>query len=204
MEERSNWFWEGKPWEAFKSFAIIFSFTINFVLIIVLLLVAPLVFPVIVNNIANPIVGGLNDSFVLMSGATISQTIQLDTEMPLRMTIPLEVSTDVVLSEDVKLDSVPTSFVLPGGGGIINGNVTLVLPANTVLPIEMNMDVPVSQTVDVIMDVPVQIVLSETDLGVPFNKLQSLFTPLDALLGNLPESNDDLIDRVLLGLANAE
>ena len=40
MDERSSWVWEGKPWEAFKSFAIIFSFVLNFILLIVLLLLA--------------------------------------------------------------------------------------------------------------------------------------------------------------------
>jgi hypothetical protein len=204
MEERSSWVWEGKPWAAFKSFALIFSFTINFVLIIILLLIAPLVFPVIVNNIADPIVGGLNDSFVMMNSATISQTIPLDTEMPLRTTIPLKTTTDVVLSRDVQLNNVNATFVLPAGGGSINGSVSLVLPENTTLPVNLSMDVPVSQTVPVVMDVPVQIVLSETELGVPFDKLQSLFTPLDELVGNLPESNEDLLQRTTDAVIGSE
>ena len=66
MNERSSWVWEGKPWEAFKSFAIIFSFVLNFILVIVLLLIAPLIFPVILNNAVEPIVSGLNDSFVMI------------------------------------------------------------------------------------------------------------------------------------------
>jgi len=194
MEERSSWVWEGRPWAAFKSFAIIFSFVINFVLIIVLLLIAPFVFPVIVNNIADPIVGGLNDSFVLMNASTISQTIPLDTDMPLRTTIPLNAQTNVRIVEDVPL-SVNATFVLPGGGGTINGNVLLSLPSGTELPVALDLSVPVSQTVPVVMEVPVQIELSETDLGVPFSKLQGLFTPLDELIGNLPGSNEDLFQR---------
>lgn len=194
MEERSSWVWEGRPWAAFKSFAILFSFVINFVLIIVLLLIAPFLFPVILNNIANPIVGGLNESFVLMNSATISQTIPLDTDMPLRTTIPLNSETRVRIVEDVPL-SVNATFVLPSGGGTINGNVLLSLPSGTELPVALDLQVPVSQTVPVVMDVPVQIELNQTDLGVPFNKLQSLFTPLDELIGNLPESNEELLQR---------
>lgn len=194
MEERSSWVWEGKPWEAFKSFALIFSFIVNFVLILVLLIIAPLVFPVIVNNIADPIVGGLNDSFVLMSSSTISQTIPLDTEMPLRTTIPLNTSTNVRIEQDVPLN-VNATFLLPAGGGTINGTVVLALPAGTELPVVLDLNVPVSQTVPVVMDVPVQIELSQTELGVPFNKLQGLFSPLDDLVGNLPESNEEFFTR---------
>lgn len=195
MDERSSWVWEGRPWEAFKSFAIIFSFVLNFILLIVLLLIGPLVFPVILNNTVEPIVTGLNDSFVMMNSATISQTIPLDTEMPLRTTIPLSAETVVILTDPVTLDNISTTFVLPGGGGAINGTVSLVLPKDTALPVALNMQVPVSQTVPVVMNVPVQIQLSRTDLGVPFDKLQSLFTPLDDLVTNLPSSNEELIQR---------
>lgn len=204
MEERSSWVWEGKPWEAFKSFAIIFSFIVNFVLILVLLLIAPIVFPVIIPNIADPLVGGLNDSFVMMNSATISQTIPLDTEMPLRTIIPLQATTDVILAEDVQLNNINATFVLPAGGGSINGAVSLVLPANTVLPVNLAMDVPVSQTVPVVMAVPVQIELSQTDLGVPFDMLEGLFTPLDELVTNLPDSNEEFMDRIRLAITTPE
>ncbi len=194
MNERSNWVWEGKPWEAFKSFAIIFSFVLNFILLIVLLLMGPLIFPVILNNTVEPIVSGLNDSFVLMSNATISTTIPLDKDLQLNTTIPLSTTTDVRIIEDVPL-SVNATFVLPAGGGTINGTVILALPANTTLPVALNLDVPVNQPVHVSTDVPVQIKLSETDLGVPFAKLQNLFNPLNDLVTNLPSSNEELAQR---------
>ncbi|MCP4363195.1 MAG: hypothetical protein GY796_34780 [Chloroflexi bacterium] len=194
MEERNSWFWEGKPWQAFKSFAIIFSFVINFVLILVLLLIAPLIFPVIVTNVAGPIVGGLSDSFVMMNSATISQTISLDTEMPLSTTIPISAITNVTLTQEVPL-SVNTTFLLPGGGGSINGTVSLALPSGTSLPVELNMMVPVNQSVAVVMDVPVEIELQQTELGVPFQELQGLFLPLDELITNLPADNEEFIKR---------
>lgn len=203
MEERSSWVWEGKPWEAFKSFAIIFSFAINFILIIVLLLLAPLVFPVIVTNIADPIVGGLNDSFVMMNSASISQTIPLDTEMALVTSIPLQTETRVRITEPVPLN-VDATFVFPDGGGQINGAVFLTLPPGTELPIELNMAVPVSQTIPVVMSVPVEIELSETDLGEPFDKLEGLFSPLDSLVTNLPASNEDLAGRVQEAVVNPD
>ena len=185
-----------KPWQAFKTFAILFSFVMNLVLLIVLLLVAPLIIPII-NEIANPIVGGLNDSFVDMSTATISRTIAVNDEMGIAFTLPLEATTNVLVVDDVKLDGVPAQFVLPGGGGSINGQVFLSLPEGLELPVYLELDVPVDQTIPVALAVDVDIPLSETELGGPFNKLRSLFQPLAQMLGGLPASNQELFNRVL-------
>ncbi len=189
-----RWLWGQKPWDAFKTFAILFSFTLNLTLLIVLLAVAGLIIP-IVNDVVEPIVGGLNDSFVQMSEATIEQEIAIDTTMPISFVLPLEQSTTVVLTEDVPL-SVPANFVLPGGGGEINGQVTIVMPAGMQLPVAMKMEVPVDQTIPVQMTVPVEIPLAETELGGPFFKLRALFGPLNDLLVNLPSSNEEVGERV--------
>ena len=193
----SSTFWSGKPWQAFKTFAILFSFTVNIILLIVLLLVAPLIIP-IVDSIAKPIVGGLNSSFIDMSDASIVRTIHVEDEMPIAFTLPLEATTDVVLAQAVPLN-IPARFVLPGGGGSINGNVTLNLPQGLVLPVELELEVPVDQQIPVALDVAVEIPLQETELGQPFNTLRSLFEPLNNLLIKLPSSNEELIDRVRNG-----
>lgn len=190
----SSTFWSGKPWQAFKTFAILFSFTVNVILLIVLLLIAPLIIP-IVDSIAKPIVGGLNSSFIDMSDASIVRTIHVEDEMPISFTLPLEATTDVVLAEAVPLN-IPARFILPGGGGSINGNVALNLPQGLVLPVELALEVPVDQQIPVALDVVVEIPLQETELGAPFNTLRSLFEPLNNLLIKLPSSNDELIDRV--------
>ncbi|MBK7894952.1 MAG: hypothetical protein WAS33_06035 [Candidatus Promineifilaceae bacterium] len=192
--DRNKWVWSGKPWQAFKTFAIIFSFVMNFVLLVVLLIAAPLILP-IVDSIAEPLVGGLSDSFVDMSNATISQTIRLDTTMPISFTLPLQEETNVVLTEGVPL-TIPAQFTLPGGGGQINGNVILELPAGLELPVALDLEVAVDQTIPVVMDVPVQIPLQDTDLGGPFNTLRGLFEPLDQLIKGLPSSNEELMNRV--------
>ena len=185
-----------KPWQAFKTFAILFSFVMNLVLLIVLLLVAPLIIP-IVSEIANPIVGGLNDSFVDMSTATISRTIEVNDEMGIEFTLPLETTTNVLVVESVPLDGIPAQFVLPNGGGAINGQVSLSLPKGLELPVYLALDVPVDQTIPVELSVEVDIPLSETELGGPFNNLRGLFEPLAKLLGGLPGSNDELFDRIV-------
>lgn len=189
-----KWGWTGKPWQAFKTFAIIFSFIMNFVLLLVLLIAAPLILP-IVDSVAKPIVGGLSDSFVEMSGATISRTIEVQDTMPISFTLPLNTQTDVVVVESVPL-SIPAQFNLPGGGGQINGSVTLALPEGLTLPVQLDLDVPVDQEVDVALSVDVQIPMQETELGGPFNTLRGLFEPLDRLIQNLPANTDELMDRV--------
>jgi hypothetical protein len=197
-----SWLWSGKPWQAFKTFAILFSFTVNFILIIVLLLVAPLILP-IVGQIAVPIVGGLNQSFVDMGKARIVRVIQVDDRIPISFDLPLSTETRVRITQPVPL-SVPATMVLPAGGGVINGTVSLNLPAGTELPVALNLVVPVDQEIPVQLDVAVDIPLNETELGQPFGDLQAIFTPLDELLTDLPGSNEELFKRLFPTDQNAE
>lgn len=190
----ASFFWQSKPWQAFKTFAIIFSFIVNFILIIVLLIAAPLILP-IVSEIAVPIVGGLTTSFEDMNNASIVQTIVVDDDLDIAFTLPLNQQTDVVLAAPVPLN-VQAQFLLPGGGGNINGNVSIELPAGTVLPVQLKLDVPVQENIPVLLNVPVEIPLSETELGAPFSNLQAIFSPLDDFLGNLPADNDELRARL--------
>jgi hypothetical protein len=191
----NKWVWSGKPWQAFKTFAIIFSFIMNFVLLLVLLIAAPLILP-IVDSIAEPIVGGLSDSFVDMSEAKIVQTITVTDKIPINFILPLDQETDVVIVRNVPLQNVPAQFVLPGGGGQINGTVNLALPEGLALPVRLSLNVPVDQEIDIVLPVEVEIPLQDTELGGPFNTLRALFEPLDRLIKGLPSSNDELFNRV--------
>ncbi|MCP4416301.1 MAG: hypothetical protein GY805_06750 [Chloroflexi bacterium] len=189
-----KWVWSGKPWQAFKTFAIIFSFVMNFVLLLVLLFAAPLILP-IVDSVAEPLVGGLSDSFVEMSEAKIVQTITVTDKIPINFTMPLEEETEVVIVRSVPLN-IPAQFVLPGGGGQINGSVSLELPEGLPLPVRLDLDVLVDQEVDIELPVDVEIPLRDTELGGPFNTLRALFEPLDQLIKGLPSSNNELFNRV--------
>lgn len=191
-----KFFWDGKPWQAFKTFAILFSFIMNFVLLIVLLLVLPQLIP-LTQNVAKPLVSGLNASFVDMSSATIERTIQVEDEIPITLNVPLQTETDVRVTQSVPLDGVPARFLLPGGGGEINGLVFLDLPAGLELPVALDLEVPIEEQVPVSLAVDVSIPLDETSLGQPFSQLQALFEPLDVFLQQLPASNEDAIDRVV-------
>lgn len=189
-----RYFWEARPWQAFKTFAIIFSFTVNLILIVVLFLALPLILPTL-DTVARPIVSGLSDSFDEMGTARIEEIIVIDEQLPIQLSIPLSTTTSVILSEPVPL-AVPATFNLPAGGGTINGTVSLQLPAGMELPVNLAMTVPVSNTIPVKLDVAVDIPLQETDLGRPFNTLQRLFTPLDRMLEQLPATNSELMKRI--------
>ncbi len=189
-----QWIWQGRPWQAFKSFAILFSFTMNLVLLVGLLLAAPHILP-IVGNVAVPLVGGLSESFEQMGAARIERTIVVADTVPVQFDVPLNTTSVVTLADHVPI-TVPASFVFPAGGGTINGTVALELPAGTNLPINLALTVPVSDTIPVNLNVAVDIPLSETDLGEPFGTLQQLFSPLDTMLRQLPADNDELINRV--------
>jgi hypothetical protein len=190
----NDYIWQGKPWQAFKSFAIIFSFVVNFILVIVLLIAGPLILP-IVSDIAVPIVDDLDRSFVEMGDAQIVRTIQVDDQLGISFTLPLEDQTNVVLAEDVRLLR-PATVLFPGNASVIFGQVDLVLPAGTILPVHLQLDVPVSQTVPVKLAVQVEIPLEETDLGTPFERLEARFGPLNQLLTSLPSSNEQFMETV--------
>lgn len=193
-----EWIWSGRPWKAFKNFAIIFSFTVNVVLLIALVFGAMLVIPSI-SQIAEPIVGGLNQSFADMSQAHIVRTIEVEDDIPIAFSMPLSTETFVTITEPVPM-AVETSFVLPAGGGNINGTVFLELPAGTQLPVQLDIVVPVSQTVPVSLAVAVDIPIEETEMNQPFNDLQAIFTPLHRFLNNLPATNEELLDRISDGV----
>jgi hypothetical protein len=189
-----RYFWQARPWQAFKSFAIIFSFVVNLVLLLVLFLALPLILPAL-DSVARPLVSGLTSSFEEMGNARIVRTIAIDESIPIQFEVPLNTTTTVVINEPVPL-SVPATFNLPGGGGTINGNVSLQLPAGMQLPVAMALSVPVSETVPISLNVAVDIPMRETELAQPFSNLQQLFTPLDTMLEQLPANNEELRDRI--------
>jgi len=186
-----------KPWQAFKTFAIIFSFIFNFVFLVVLLLALPLLLP-IVHDVVNPLVGGLDQSFVEMNEASIIRTINVSDTIPIDFIVPLVTNSVVTLTQDVILQDYPmtmnmSSLVMQGGGGYVNGTVTLVLPAGLLLPIALNLDVPVQNTVPVDLEVGIDIPLNETELTIPFTRLHHLFGPLLDQLDQIPDDLGGLV-----------
>jgi hypothetical protein len=201
-------------WRAFKDVAIIFSFVVNFVLVAVLVVVSVPALKgalALKSGMVEPLLNNLDAAFVRLGDSTIDTTIDIDQTTPISFTLPLsepltidfmleiEQNTDVVLQEPVPLNGLPARFSLPGGGGMINGAVSMALPAGMRLPVRLDMSVPVSktipvrmevpvdQTVDIAMEVPVEIELGEAGLDPAVEELRAVFRPLREQVEQLPD-----------------
>jgi len=179
-----------KIWKAFKNFAIVFSFVTNLVLvIIVLLLIVPP--PGIVikakDQIVEPLLGNLDGAFAALGDTDINTTVQINHQLPVQFDLPLKQNSVVVLTEAVPLQAT-TTFMLPGGGGAINGTVSLNLPVGMKLPVSLDLNVPVNATIPVVMQVPVAIPLDEAGMGPAITQLRGVFMPLIDLLAATPDS----------------
>lgn len=179
-------------WNSFKTVAILFSFVLNFVLLVVLLIVLMQLFQ-IKNGILEPLVDGLHRNFVGLDEAVIERSITVDDEIPVVFDLPLNQRTNVVLVEDVPLMA-SASFTLPGGGGVINGRVDIVLPRDLVLPVQLNMMVPVDTDIPVNLLVDVKIPLNETQLHYPFDNMRSLLEPYVRVMDHLPDNWGEVPD----------
>lgn len=173
-------------WHGFQGIAIVLSFIINLVLIITLLVVVSLIFD-IKRGILQPLVNGLYGSFVGLDQSTILTTIHVNDTVPVKLNIPLQTNTTVILTNDVPIRA-NASFNLPGGGGTINGTVNIVLPTGLKLPVALNLMVPVNDTLPVALNVPVNIRVQDIQLHDPVTQLESVLRPYVRLLGNLPNS----------------
>ena len=201
-------------WTAFRDIAILFSFAINFVLVVVLLVVTiPAIDTIFTlkTDLVEPLLYNLDAAFQGLGEATIDTTVQIDEPIPIQFNLPLdqplpitfdltiEQDTTVVLQQAVPLYGMPAQFNLPGGGGVINGSVSLALPVGLQLPIHLSMVVPVSQTIPVRMNVPVNetipiqmtvpvhITLGESGLNPVVNELRGALQPIQIQIESLPD-----------------
>ncbi|HET91424.1 MAG TPA: hypothetical protein ENN99_11920 [Chloroflexi bacterium] len=204
----------GRYWLAFRDVAILFSFVVNFVLVLALLVLSV---PglraafALKSGLVTPLLDGLDEAFVGLGEATIDTTVHIDKSIPIQFNLPLneplqvdfdlpiDQNTTVVLQQAVPLNGLPAQFNLPGGGGVINGYVSLSLPAGVPLPVRLNMVVPVSQTIPVRMDVPVNqqipiqmdvpvhIRLGEAGLDPVVGELRAAIRPIKEQVESLPD-----------------
>ncbi|HOT90281.1 MAG TPA: hypothetical protein PLJ78_00840 [Anaerolineae bacterium] len=183
----------GRLWNAFKNIAIIFSFIVNFVLVLVLLLSPGPVF-MAKSQVAEPLLLDLDSAFASLGKTVIRSTVYITDTMPVVFDLPLAQNTQVVLVAPVPLQA-PATFVLPGGGGAINGTVQLALPQGMALPVALNLMVPVSTTVPVIMQVPVEIPLAEAGMAPAIEQLRAVFWPITGALQSLPDTPEEFIQQ---------
>jgi hypothetical protein len=164
---------------AFWTISSILSLTINLVLIIVLMVLlvnTPTINVDSVMKIGNGLLGGLYTNFEKMDRAHITRTIPVETTIPVKFELPINQQTNVILSQDVRIDNARVT-VNTGGLNITNAVTSIVLPQGTNLPIVLNLTVPVDTTVPVKLDVQVDIPLNETQLHEPFQGLSEVVRP---------------------------
>ena len=200
-------------WIAFTDVAIVFSFVMNFVLLVLVITIslpATRAAFALKSSVVEPLLTDLDAALVGLGEAEINTAIEVEEMVPIQFTMPLsqplpidlqlqiEQVTPAVLDATVPL-VLPAQFNLPGGGGVINGTVSLALPQGLQLPIRLNMSVPVSETIPVRMDVPVdqavlirlnvpvRIKLGEAGLDRAVETLRVVFQPLQAQIEGLPD-----------------
>jgi hypothetical protein len=199
-----------KAWRAFANIAIVFSFIVNCVLVLALIIaIGPLL--QLKSGLVEPLLTDLDQAFQALGDTTIETTVDVDEPIGIRFDLPLDQPLDldfalrinqetvVELTQPVPLDNLPARFNLPGGGGVINGTVSLDLPARLRMPVRMDMvvpvrttipvrlTVPVSQTVPIQMAIPVRIQLGEAGLSPAVQRLRDVFTPVRVLIESLPD-----------------
>ena len=161
---------------AFWTIASVMSFTVNIVLLIALLIALQLLgaIQLTAGDQISGLLGGLYTNFVKMDQANITTNIHVEKEIPVQFILNVSGPTNVMLSQDVTINGALVT-VQTGGLNIVNARATIVLPQNTVLPINIeNLVVPVDQKVLAVLDVPVDIPLDQTELHEPFTGLQQV------------------------------
>jgi hypothetical protein len=189
-------------WPAFKNIAIIFSFSLNMIMLVLVIIAAFWIIPS-TNQLAKPIITKLSKSVEDMVSAEINQTIQVNDQIPITFDLPVSAFTSVELTAAVPM-AVTTSFVLPNGGGNINGTVYFELPQGTLLPVALNIMVPVSQTVPIDLAIDVNIPLDETEMGPPLMGLKEVIAPIEEFLSDFPSDNRDFFRRMTTGAENSQ
>jgi hypothetical protein len=178
----------------FWTIASVISLIMNGILILVLIIILfnlPKFQVGSALTMGNSLLGGLYTNFEKMDRADITTNVQVDTTIPVKFDMQLNQQTNVVLSQDVRIDNARVT-VNTGGLNITNALTTIVLPQGTTLPVVLNLTVPVDTTVPVTLNVPVNIPLDQTELHEPFVGLQDVVRPFYCIVNSSAVNLDGL------------
>lgn len=167
---------------AFWTIASLMSISVNIVMLAVILILLQMLGDVqrTADDQVSGLLGGLYQNFVKMDQATISTTIPVKADIPLNLTIPVDLSqtaTQITLAQDARIENAMVR--INQGGVAINAPALVTLPAETVLmvriaPFSINVT---NQTVPIDLNVAVNIPLNQTQLHEPFVGLQNVVEP---------------------------
>lgn len=169
-------------WGAFKNIAILFSFTVNFITVLVILVLLLALLP-LKQVFIGPIMGQVWGELQALDNAKIQTSVKINQQVPIAFPVSVrENPTTVRLTAPVSM-AMPARFSFPGGGGAINGTVTIVMPAGTRLPVVIeDMTIPISQKIPIAFDQPVTIYLRDTELHSSIGSFQGLLRPFYEVL----------------------
>lgn len=178
---------------ALWTIASVISMTVNVVIVIVLFVALwayrDVKLPEGVDiTMVNKLLSGLYSNFEKMDRATIKTVIPVDAQIPLNISVPVQTTTQITLSETV---NIPNAQVVINTGGLnINSAARVTLPAGTPLTVNLNFDLPVQTTIPIHLDVPVNIPMAATELHEPFVGLQEVIQPLYCLVDSTASNLD--------------
>ena len=172
---------------AFWTIASLISLAVNIILVVILILLGNQLFS-LKNLVEKQVLGGLYQNFAEMDQSHIRTTIPVSAQVPAKFDLPLNTTTEVVLSEDTAIPNATIYDLSAGALYISRANTNITLPKGTKLPINLNLTVPVDQKIPVNLMVDVDIPLSQTELHKPFAGLQEVVKPYYTYLNSLPNS----------------
>lgn len=164
---------------AFWTIASVISLAVNIVLIVIVLILFQMLgrIQLTADDQISKLLGGLYTNFVKMDQANIRTNIHVEKEIPVQFSLNVSGPTNVTLTQPVTINGALVT-VQTGGLNITNARATIVLPQDTLLPINIqNLVVPVDQRVLAVLDVPIDIPLDQTELHEPFVGLQQVVEP---------------------------
>jgi hypothetical protein len=149
-----------------------------------------------VQGFAHDNVAELRDVVQQLQAAHIRTTIPLNQPLPLKglgVVVPLHQEPTVSLVDPVQLNLDGADINLGAGNQLHAQNISLVLPAGTLLKIKLDMMIPLDDvTIPIKLDVPVDIAMKDTELAPQFRRLGNvvdrLVYPAKGLLG-MPDVN---------------
>ncbi len=186
----------------FWTVASVLSMVVNLILVLVLLVLVRELFT-LKALVGDDLLGGLYNNFVLMDEAHIRTTIQVQADVPVQFTLPVQTNTIVQLTEDTRIDGARVTLNT-GGLNILSAPTNIILPAGTNLPIALDITVPVNTTIPIVLQVPVDIPMAETELHEPFVGLQGVVGPYyDMLLPEIKSVQDVPFCKPVMWLCKA-
>lgn len=175
---------------SFWTITAIASIVVNLFLICIVIVLFPQIFTIkstLEKGLVNPLVDNINQ----MDVSLIQTTVNLDTNVPAKFDLQVDMDTTVRLTQDTAVDN--ANVDINNGAFTLNAPADIILPSGTNLPIHLTLSIPVDQKIPITLVVPVNIPLNQTGLHTPLVNLRDAINPFQELLRKIPGSWEEAI-----------